>query len=361
MAKETEIRIDGVIGVGENEINSQWVRSQLPTDNSPIVVKIHSEGGSVFEGFAIHDVFANYAGPKRAVIESSAFSIASFIPMAFDEIEITPNGYMMLHNPYMGVEGDDEDFAKNAVLLGQLKANMVEAYSAKTGKTPEEIIAILKQETYLNAKDAVANGFVNRITAKPVTGRVFARLESMPHGVVTALFGAGSDGEQREPTKEPTMSESQPVAATVQEIKSAFPKAKSDFIVKCMERSLPLASVAAAAAEELMAENEELMARVAAMEEELAQAKAMTVETKTEDPDAKAMEDEEEKVEAKARRSGVAPIAQARSAKPSAKARWDEAVDKNLGRYNGNRAKAVAMANKQNPGLRQAMLAEVNG
>lgn len=358
MAKAKEIRIDGVIGTGENEISSQWVRSQLPEDNSPIVVRIHSEGGSVFEGFAIHDAFANYQGPKTAIIESSAFSIASFIPMAFDEVEITPNGYLMLHNPYMGVEGDDEDLAKNSVLLGQLKANMVEAYATKTGKTPEEIVTILKSETYLNAQDAVANGFVNRITNKPITGRAFAQLDKMPHGVVTALFGADSDGEQREPTREQTMSDSQPVAATVQEIKSAFPKAKSDFIVKCIEKSLPLASVAAAAAEEMMAENEELLAKVAAMEEELTAARAMTPEVEEPEDEVDAME--EEKVEAKARRSGVAPVAQARSTNPSAKAQWDAAIETNLGKYNGNRAKAVAMANKQNPGLRQAMLAEVN-
>jgi len=107
-------------------------------------VKIHSEGGSVVEGFRIYDLVAAYAGPKRAVIESAAYSIASFIPMAFDEIEIAPNGYMMLHNPYMGAEGDDEELAAKAEFLAKLKGNMIDAYAKKSGKSIDEVKSILK-------------------------------------------------------------------------------------------------------------------------------------------------------------------------------------------------------------------------
>lgn len=362
MAKQ--IRIDGVIGQGEGEISAEFVRSQLPENGTdPIRVSIHSEGGSVFEGFAIYDAFVNYSGPKTISVESTAFSIASFIAMAFDDIEMSPNAYLMLHNPRVGMEGDDDELAATAGMIGKLKANMVEAYAARSGKTPEEITAILKAETYMNATDAVANGFADRVTTKPIAGRPLAHMESMPHGVVAALFGAGSRGDS-ESHKEHSMSDSKPVAATVQEIKSAFPKAKAEFVLSCIEKSLPIASVAAAAAEEMMSENEELMAKVAAMEEELAAAKAMLDEkAKAEEPaeeEAKAME-EEETAKAKARRTGVAPIARGTASKPSAKARWDEAVDKAIERCNGNRAKAVALANKSNPGLRQAMLTEVNG
>lgn len=353
------IRIDGVIGQGQGEISAEHVRAMLPEDGvEPIKVSIHSEGGSVFEGFAIYDMFASYGGPKSIAIESTAFSIASFIAMAFDEIEMSPNAYLMLHNPRVGTEGDDEELAAQAGMIGKLKANMVDAYAARSGKTADEITAILKAETYMNASDAVANGFADRITNKPVSGRPLAHMEAMPHGVVVALLGASSGGEEREPTKESAMSDSQPVAATVQEIKSAFPAAKSDFIVRCIEKQMPIASVAAAAAEELMAENEMLMAKVAAMEEEMAKAKAMEEEEAA--AKAKAMEEEEVEEMAKARRRGVAPVAQARSGKPSATAQWREVVEACVTRCNGDRPKAIKLANRQNPGLREAYLAEVN-
>lgn len=362
------VRIDGQIGQGLGEVSKQSVIEQLPVNGTdPIVVKIHSEGGNVFEGFAIHDVLAAYQGPKTLSIESSAFSIASFIAMAFDDVSITPNGYMMLHNPYMGIEGDDDDLAKGSEMIGQLKATMIDAYAKRSGKSAEEIREILKRETYLNAQQAIAMGFASRIAGEPVVGRAFAKLSEMPHGVVAALFGAGSGGNREPLSKGKPMSDSQPVAATLQEIKAAFPKASSDFVVKCLERSLPMASVASAAVEEMMAENTDLKAKLAAMEEELAKAKAQmpgTVEVEEEEVDELlAMEggDEKEEMAAKAKASGVKPIAKAKAGGgASASARWNAAIDSYLAKCNGNKARAVAMANRLNPGLRQAFVDEAN-
>jgi len=357
------IRIDGVIGTGKGEVSAAMVRDQLPTNGTdPIDVRIHSEGGNVFEGFAIHDAFAAYAGPKTLSIESSAFSIASFIAVAFDDVSISPNGYMMLHNPYAGVEGDDEDLAKSSMMLAQLKTSMIKAYATRSGKTEDEIRAILKEETYLNAEQSVAMGFATRISGQSVLGRPFAKLERLPHGVVAALFGAGSGGENRETTREKSMSEPQTVAASVEEIEAAFPKAKADFILSCVKQKLPMASVATVAVKEMMAENEQHLARIAALEEELAKAKAGGSEDE-EMAKAKSMEEYEEKEEEEAKasaRSGVKPIAKAKSAGPSASAKWSEAVGQCLAKCNGNKVKAVAMANRINPGLRQAYLDEVN-
>jgi len=355
------IRIDGVIGTGKDEISAASIREQLPENGTdPIAVKIHSEGGSVFEGFAMHDAFAAYQGPKTLSIESSAFSIASFIACAFEDVEISSNGYMMLHNPYAQVEGDDEDFARQSEMLGKLKTSMVSAYSQRSGKSEDEIKAILKNETYLNAQQAVDMGFAKRISGPPVIGRAFAKVKNMPHGVVAALFGAGSDGENRETEGKPMSTA--PVAATLQEIKAAFPKAKADFIVKCLEKSLPLASVASAAAEEMMSENEELKTKCRAMEEEIAKYKAMESESVDEEekPEARAEEDEEEKPEAKAKARGAKPVAKARTSGPSARVRWESAIDAAMAKCGNNKMKAVAMASRTNPGLREAFIAESN-
>ena len=358
-----QIIIDGVIGTNPGEISASMVKSQLPTTGEPIELVIHSEGGSVFEGFAIFDAVNEYPGRKTASIKSSAFSIASLIPMACDEINITPNGYMMIHRPYGGVEGDDEQMTNQAELIRDMRAKMTTAYSVRSGRSEEEIAAMMERETFLNAEKCLAMGFVNRITDKPVAGRPLAKMEAMPHGVVLALCNADPSGENREATKGNPMADAQPVAATLQEIKAAFPQAKAEFVVKCLERSLPLASVASAAVEEMMAENAALRAQVASMQEEMAKAKA---EMPAEDP--AAMEDEEiveEMVEAKAgpaaKSRGVKPVAKAKTSGPTAGVRWDSAIEACLPKCGGNRVKAVAMANKQNPGLRAAYLAEVNG
>ena len=361
-----EIRIDGVIGTDEGEVSAAWVKSQMPTTGEPIRVSFHTEGGSVFEGFAIHDIFASYAGPKVAAVESTAFSIGSYIITAFDDVEMSPNSYLMLHNPRINIEGDDEELSAKSGMIAKLKTTMVEGYAKRSGKTTDEIQAILKAETYFNATDAVSFGLADRVTQKPVNGRPLACIATMPHGVVSALFGAGSGGDN-DSKKGQKMTESTPVAATVQQIKAAFPKAKAEFVLSCIEKALPMASVASAAAEEMMKENEELKARVAAMEEELAKAKAeITIDTDDEEEEmpeeskAKAAEDEEKKADAKARARGVKPVAKGTSGRPSASAQWSQAVDSALAKCGGNKMKAVALASRQNPGLREQMLAEVN-
>ena len=361
-----EIRIDGVIGQGKDEVSAAELQKQLPTNGEPIRVSIHSEGGSVFEGFAMHDVLAKYAGPKTIAVESTAFSIASFIAMAGDEIEMSPNAYFMLHNPRINIEGDDEELGKNAKMIADLKNNMINAYAQRTGKSVEEIQSVLKAETYFNATDAVAFGLADRVTQKPINGRPLACIATMPHGVVSALFGAGSGGDN-DSKKGQQMTESTPVAATVQQIKAAFPKAKAEFVLSCIEKALPMASVASAAAEEMMkenetlrAENEQLKTQCKAMEDEKAKAKA---EDGEETPDAKAEgEDDPEKKEdadAKARAHGAKPVAKGTTGKPSASARWNAAVNEAMGKTK-DKMKAVALASRQNPGLRAAMLAEVN-
>ena len=354
-----EIRIFGEIGW---EVTAQGVRYALDAagEDADIVVRIDSPGGSVFEGFSIFTALQKHKGRKVAVIESAAFSIASYIAMACDEIEIASNGYFMLHNPSVMAEGDDEAMAKQSTLLAKLKSSMIEAYCNRTGMTAEQVSSILSEETFFDANESVQFGLADRITVEAKASRINASVatKALPQSIAASLFQAAPCGDTSTPTEKP-MADQTPVAATIQEIKSAFPKAKSDFIIRCLERSLPMASVAAAAAEEMMAENEELMAKVAALEAELAKAAELTIETEEEEQEP--MDSEEETMEAVKAKSGVRPIAKRSSSLPSAKAQWDNAVEECLTKCRGDRAKAVAMANKQNPGLRQEMLAEING
>lgn len=360
-----KITISGEIGTEEGQVSAAWFKSQLPVDGlEPIEVSIHSEGGSVIEGFSIFDAIKSYLGPKKCVVASAAFSIASFIPMAFDDVEITPNGYLMLHNPYAACEGDSAEFAKMAGVLDGMKTNMVNAYSVKTGKSVEEIKAILNAETYMNASSALANGFVNRITSSPVIGKVFAKAKSMPHGIVQALFDAGPSGDNRVPTKEKTMSETQkPVAATVQQIKQAFPKAKADFIVRAMEQEMPMEQVAQAFATDAMTENDTLMARISALETELAAMKAAvpTAPLPTQQPEIETeMCKAGMQTKCVSKSTGVKPVAKSSVSSSSAKAKWQSLIQAKVASGIAQN-KAVLFVNKENPGLREQMLAEING
>lgn len=343
------INLHGEIG---RDITAQQVQQQLALcdQTKPLVVSINSDGGSVFDGLTIYDAFTAYAGPKKAIIESAAFSIASFIAMAFDDCEITENGYLMIHNPYSETVGDDEEHARASALLSKLKDSMVAAYSRKSGKSQGEIQAIMKEQTFFNAQESMAAGFVNRVTtAKKVAMRPAAKYQNLPQRVFASLFSAAptAETESREPAiGVPKMSDTQaPVAATLAEIKKAFPKAKAEFVISCLERSLPLASVMSDALAAMDAENQGLKAKLAEME-----AKAMEMPPE---------EESEEMAKAQVKR-GVKPVAKSTTTTSvDSRVVWNQKIEAKVSQGLA-RNKAVLAVNRENPGLREKMLEEVN-
>lgn len=188
------IRIDGPIGQEPGEISAKWFRSQLPSDGSHVEVRVHSEGGSVFEAFAIFDAVKAYSGRKTAVVESMAFSAASLLLCAFDDVAISPNGYTMVHAPYF----DSEELPKSEhQLLESLRERMIGIYSEKTGKPIATISKMVDEETFLDAESSIRLGIVNRISRIPsaflarMPARILARIKgSAPGATATAKWKA---------------------------------------------------------------------------------------------------------------------------------------------------------------------------
>ncbi len=167
-----DICIDRVIGNQAGEISAAFVKSQLPLNGrDPITVRIHSEGGSVFEGLAMFDALKAYPGPKKCIVESSAFSMASVVAMAFPDRQITENGYMMLHSPYM--ESND----KTPPVLESLRQRLVSIYTAGTRRSKQAIEAMMTAETFLDAAECLKAGFATAISG--TTARAVASFQSM--------------------------------------------------------------------------------------------------------------------------------------------------------------------------------------
>ena len=342
-----EIKFFGIIGDEWDELTASAVKKQIEAfddTSEELVGRFDTPGGSVVAGLAIFSAIKAYPGPTRAVIESAAFSIGSYIAMAFDEIEITDNGYLMIHNPSMYTEGDDQQLARDAKFLEDLKGDMVKAYSARTGIPESEIEALMKAETYLSAVDALEKGFVSRVLEATAQSRIIgieAYKRKLPFKVCASLR---SDEPSGDPEPEPNVSDTQPVAATITEIEAAYPKAESAFVLSCIKRQLPMAEVAAEMNHTLTAENEALAGQVTELTEKVTELEAKLAEATT--PEAK--------------KTGNQPVGQsAETPEATAEDRWRQAVETEFKRTN-DRAKAVQAANKKHPGLRQEMLKEAN-
>jgi ATP-dependent Clp protease protease subunit len=139
-------------------------------------VYLNSPGGSVFEGVAIYNILLRHRAQKTVHIDALAASIASVIAMAGDTINIASNGLMMIHDPWGIAMGSAEDFRKMADSLDKIGGAIVDTYVARTSQTADEVTAMMHEETWLNADEAVAKGFADAIT-EPIQAAAFAGLD----------------------------------------------------------------------------------------------------------------------------------------------------------------------------------------
>ena len=179
------IHIDATIGDGPGELSASWLRSQLPADGRPVELRIHSEGGTVFEAFAMLDLLTAYPGPVRAVVSSMALSAASLLLTACGEVEISGNGYLMIHDPYLD---DPALTGSQRALLASLADRMVTLYAEKTRKPESTIRRMMAAETFLDAAESVRLGLADR-----VTDQLGKRLSAAP-AVVARLKKAKAAG-----------------------------------------------------------------------------------------------------------------------------------------------------------------------
>lgn len=129
-----------------------------------VEVRINSPGGSVTEGLAIF----NALKPRKPTvyIDGIAASIASLIAMAGAKIIAAENALVMIHDPWVQTVGNAASLRRNADLLDKHRDAMLGAYM-RCGLERERILALLADETWMNADEALAMGFIDEI-AEPL-------------------------------------------------------------------------------------------------------------------------------------------------------------------------------------------------
>ena len=131
-------------------------------------VIINSGGGSVFAASEIYTALKSYMGNVTVKIVGMAASAASVIAMAGKKVMMTPTGQMMIHNVTTYAEGDYRDMEHTADILKTANDTIANAYRLKSGKTQEELLALMDDETWMDAKKAKELGLIDEIMFEDV-------------------------------------------------------------------------------------------------------------------------------------------------------------------------------------------------
>ncbi|HDF8316978.1 TPA: Clp protease ClpP [Staphylococcus aureus] len=137
------------------------VLTQLEFSDEDVDIIINSNGGNLVAGSEIYIHLRAHKGKVNVRITAIAASAASLIAMAGDHIEMSPVARMMIHNPSSIAQGEAKDLNHAAETLEHVGQIMAEAYAVRAGKNKQELVEMMARETWLNADEAIEQGFAD--------------------------------------------------------------------------------------------------------------------------------------------------------------------------------------------------------
>jgi ATP-dependent protease ClpP protease subunit len=128
----------------------------------PVDVEINSGGGDIFAGSEIYTALRSYKGGVNVFIVGLAASAASVIAMA-GKSQMSPTAMMMVHNVSSYAEGDYRDMGHQSEVLQKANKTIASAYVAKSGMSEKDALAMMDNETWLTAQQAVDKKLVDKV------------------------------------------------------------------------------------------------------------------------------------------------------------------------------------------------------
>lgn len=148
--------------------------------DKPVIAEINSPGGNYFDGVAIYNLFRRHTQAVHVQILGIAASAASVIAMAGDTVSIAHNAEIMIHQAQGVFFGNADDMEDAIATLRKLDNAMAETYAARTGKPVDELIAMMKAETYIGGQAAVDAGFADDVMQREAQMPVYASADQFP-------------------------------------------------------------------------------------------------------------------------------------------------------------------------------------
>jgi ATP-dependent Clp protease protease subunit len=129
----------------------------------PIVLKINSPGGSVYDGLRIYNTMMTQQSPTHTVCTGMAASMAAVLMVAGEERLAMPSCRIMIHEAAAGARGKTSDMAYALYHVKGLEDSLFEIIARHARLDIEDVRLIGSFEVFYKPDQAVRLGFVDRI------------------------------------------------------------------------------------------------------------------------------------------------------------------------------------------------------
>lgn len=127
-------------------------------------LRINSPGGSVYQAVAMRAMLINSGFEITASIEGLCASAATLLVCVPGvKVSIAEGSSYMIHNPFSMVWGTAAELRHEADVLEKMEKDCHGIYASRSGKSEDDIKAMMDKETWMTAKEAVDNGFCDTL------------------------------------------------------------------------------------------------------------------------------------------------------------------------------------------------------
>ena len=165
-----EIHLNGYIDDAEwfgDEITPEALHQMLylPGEDAQDDLRIilNSYGGSCNAAVRMFDDLRSYPGNVHIIVSGTAASAATVLATAADRLEMTPGSLWMIHDPSVMAWGSERDLAEAICLLRACKESILNVYGRRCRKPRDEISAMMRDTTWMDASAALQDGFIDGI------------------------------------------------------------------------------------------------------------------------------------------------------------------------------------------------------
>lgn len=152
----------------ETSVSYKSFRDSIPANTKTINLFVNSGGGHVGDAMAIRDYLADLEGKGVTVNREGrgiVASAATYLVMGKNS-RLSENTLFMIHEVSGYAYGDVSSMENQVKAMRKFNDLIVNFYSRETGLSTTVISNMMKQETWLNAEESKAKGFVKDIGPK---------------------------------------------------------------------------------------------------------------------------------------------------------------------------------------------------
>lgn len=133
-----------------------------------ITFYISSPGGMVTSGMVVYDTMQMISSPVSTICMGMAASMGSILLSGGTKGRrfIFPHGEVMIHQPSGGGRGTSADLEIMAEQIRKTKLLGAEILAKNCGQTVEKVLKDFDRDYWMDAKESVAYGIVDKVLAK---------------------------------------------------------------------------------------------------------------------------------------------------------------------------------------------------